>query len=138
MYIYTCALTLVRMSRHITMFFFFSSRRRHTRWNCDWSSDVCSSHLPLGEVARHADDLQAPVLEVVSLLGVESEYAVGKRFVGRDQRRDLLQPEHLARGQAVAAVGCPQAPVLAAHHDERIEERGRLVDLCGQTLGVRG
>src|SRR5689334_7913681 len=23
--------------------FFFSSRRRHTRWNCDWSSDVCSS-----------------------------------------------------------------------------------------------
>src|SRR5438309_11040470 len=24
-------------------FFFFSSRRRHTRWNCDWSSDVCSS-----------------------------------------------------------------------------------------------
>src|SRR6516164_9393785 len=26
--------------------FFFSSRRRHTRWNCDWSSDVCSSDLP--------------------------------------------------------------------------------------------
>src|SRR3989338_11613527 len=23
----------------------FSSRRRHTRWNCDWSSDVCSSDL---------------------------------------------------------------------------------------------
>src|SRR5438309_11170030 len=28
-------------------FFFFSSRRRHTRWNCDWSSDVCSSDLAL-------------------------------------------------------------------------------------------
>src|SRR5689334_1361089 len=26
-------------------FFFFSSRRRHTRWNCDCSSDVCSSDL---------------------------------------------------------------------------------------------
>src|SRR5689334_24906200 len=26
-------------------FFFFSSRRRHTRWNCHWSSDVCSSDL---------------------------------------------------------------------------------------------
>src|SRR6266568_394699 len=26
-------------------FFFFSSRRRHTIWNCDWSSDVCSSDL---------------------------------------------------------------------------------------------
>src|SRR5437588_9497978 len=27
------------------MFFFFSSRRRHTRSLCDWSSDVCSSDL---------------------------------------------------------------------------------------------
>src|SRR5690625_6749811 len=26
--------------------FFFSSRRRHTRWPRDWSSDVCSSDLP--------------------------------------------------------------------------------------------
>src|SRR2546430_10492131 len=31
--------------------FFFSSRRRHTRFDCDWSSDVCSSDLsPLGTV----------------------------------------------------------------------------------------
>src|SRR5579862_3285094 len=30
---------------HLLCFFFFSSRRRHTRWNCDWSSDVCSSDL---------------------------------------------------------------------------------------------
>src|SRR6266581_6770401 len=29
------------------MFFFFSSRRRHTRWTGDWSSDVCSSDLQL-------------------------------------------------------------------------------------------
>src|SRR5438132_8428104 len=28
------------------VFFFFSSRRRHTRSLCDWSSDVCSSDLP--------------------------------------------------------------------------------------------
>src|SRR2546430_9961251 len=27
--------------------FFFSSRRRHTRFDCDWSSDVCSSDLRL-------------------------------------------------------------------------------------------
>src|SRR5260370_3052633 len=27
------------------VFFFFSSRRRHTRFKCDWSSDVCSSDL---------------------------------------------------------------------------------------------
>src|SRR2546430_9855219 len=29
----------------ITTCFFFSSRRRHTRFDCDWSSDVCSSDL---------------------------------------------------------------------------------------------
>src|SRR2546427_3633643 len=28
-----------------SFFFFFSSRRRHTRFDCDWSSDVCSSDL---------------------------------------------------------------------------------------------
>src|SRR2546426_5556820 len=30
-------------------FFFFSSRRRHTRLQGDWSSDVCSSDLPARE-----------------------------------------------------------------------------------------
>src|SRR5207253_10587561 len=30
------------------LFFFFSSRRRHTRWPRDWSSDVCSSDLAPG------------------------------------------------------------------------------------------
>src|SRR2546430_2622820 len=29
----------------LLIFFFFSSRRRHTRFDCDWSSDVCSSDL---------------------------------------------------------------------------------------------
>src|SRR3978361_604431 len=33
------------MNLLLFFFFFFSSRRRHTRWNCDWSSDVCSSDL---------------------------------------------------------------------------------------------
>src|SRR5260370_26043473 len=32
--------------------FFFSSRRRHTRFKCDWSSDVCSSDLQPGGPAR--------------------------------------------------------------------------------------
>src|SRR5437588_8675304 len=31
----------------IAQLFFFSSRRRHTRSLCDWSSDVCSSDLSL-------------------------------------------------------------------------------------------
>src|SRR5207253_5041671 len=36
--------------------FFFSSRRRHTRWPRDWSSDVCSSDLHL----RNADRAEHP------------------------------------------------------------------------------
>src|SRR5438309_3127020 len=36
--------------------FFFSSRRRHTRWNCDWSSDVCSSDLVPAIVVEGARD----------------------------------------------------------------------------------
>src|SRR5215475_4698967 len=33
------------MERRYFVFFFFSSRRRHTRFSRDWSSDVCSSDL---------------------------------------------------------------------------------------------
>src|SRR5207253_8197132 len=33
--------------------FFFSSRRRHTRWPRDWSSDVCSSDLRLVHGAQY-------------------------------------------------------------------------------------
>src|SRR5690348_18350537 len=35
--------------------FFFSSRRRHTRWTGDWSSDVCSSDLQVGGHQRRRD-----------------------------------------------------------------------------------
>src|SRR5256886_9742549 len=34
-----------RARLRLDLFFFFSSRRRHTRFDCDWSSDVCSSDL---------------------------------------------------------------------------------------------
>src|SRR5262245_64251967 len=34
------------------LFFFFSSRRRHTRCLSDWSSDVCSSDLEHEHVSR--------------------------------------------------------------------------------------
>src|SRR5205085_7430253 len=42
----------------------FSSRRRHTRFDCDWSSDVCSSDL--STVAALAQSQQAPTLRIVS------------------------------------------------------------------------
>src|SRR5690606_40375637 len=32
--------------------FFFSSRRRHTRFSRDWSSDVCSSDLRFGKLTK--------------------------------------------------------------------------------------
>src|SRR6266480_6510587 len=35
------------------IFFFFSSRRRHTRLTCDWSSDVCSSDLAPMQTQRN-------------------------------------------------------------------------------------
>src|SRR5260370_39730218 len=38
------------------MFFFFSSRRRHTRFKCDWSSDVCSSDLFMPENSVSLDE----------------------------------------------------------------------------------
>src|SRR5260370_3380475 len=41
-----------RVVQRVGQLFFFSSRRRHTRFKCDWSSDVCSSDLII-----HADDL---------------------------------------------------------------------------------
>src|SRR6266480_6053893 len=46
------------------MFFFFSSRRRHTRLTCDWSSDVCSSDL--GNASR---GLHGPDTKVIDLRG---------------------------------------------------------------------
>src|SRR5256885_9631512 len=43
--------------------FFFSSRRRHTRLQGDWSSDVCSSDLCSGDeeltVSTNTDDVGA-------------------------------------------------------------------------------
>src|SRR5690606_39717607 len=41
----------------LCLYFFFSSRRRHTRFSRDWSSDVCSSDLAgiLVERAGHGD-----------------------------------------------------------------------------------
>src|SRR2546430_12798488 len=38
-------ITEVSQEIFCAFFFFFSSRRRHTRFDCDWSSDVCSSDL---------------------------------------------------------------------------------------------
>src|SRR4051794_12965853 len=51
----------------VCLFFFFSSRRRHTRWTGDWSSDVCSSDL--GESDEQA--LRRELREELGLLAFE-------------------------------------------------------------------
>src|SRR5690242_10832251 len=54
---YSTTSSLKRVSR----IFFFSSRRRHTRLTCDWSSDVCSSDLRVeDEAGRVANVLLRP------------------------------------------------------------------------------
>src|SRR3712207_8120410 len=51
--------------------FFFSSRRRHTRYWRDWSSDVCSSDLPGSALARRQPDwvMAAELVETSRLWG---------------------------------------------------------------------
>src|SRR2546430_8004168 len=88
------------------VFFFFSSRRRHTRFDCDWSSDVCSSDLLprafwtlwVGTLVNRAGGFVVPFLAIyltqrrslpvaeagaiVSLFGLRSE----ERRVGKECR----------------------------------------------------
>src|SRR2546428_10804359 len=70
------------------MFFFFSSRRRHTRSDRDWSSDVCSSDLSivlpataLGafSMARIARMARSGMLEVLAQDYVRTARAAGVR-----------------------------------------------------------
>src|SRR2546430_5014296 len=85
------------------VFFFFSSRRRHTRFDCDWSSDVCSSDLAprarrfraggrtraQGEDLRHWCTLPAktrtPLLRRATKLG--ERLASGDRAKRSEERR---------------------------------------------------
>src|SRR5687768_18229510 len=71
--------------RATSSYFFFSSRRRHTRCSRDWSSDVCSSDLPCGsplalELLQHRDRRVALRDALLALLGGRSE----ERRVGKE------------------------------------------------------
>src|SRR2546430_7245092 len=52
--------------------FFFSSRRRHTRFDCDWSSDVCSSDL---------HELTQLGLGNSTIVGIGGDPVVGSSFI---------------------------------------------------------
>ncbi len=73
----------------------------------------------------------------MSLLRVERENAIRERLIGRDQSRDLPLAEHLRRSEPMPSVGRPKFAVVAAHHDQRIEKRARLIDLLGEPLRMR-
>src|SRR5688572_488121 len=87
------------------IFFFFSSRRRHTRFDCDWSSDVCSSDL----VVDTLREVQVADLEFLPRgIGAETERAVGARqiaaageLVGDGWNRDVRR-QVVARAELVA------------------------------------
>src|SRR6266511_3521971 len=83
----------------MTCFFFFSSRRRHTRFSRDWSSDVCSSDLRLQrEDAQQRDVLaheraEEPVERHAALAGaqvVDRDVERGLRVVRTGQRVELV------------------------------------------------
>src|SRR3989454_10302698 len=109
-------------------FFFFSSRRRHTRLQGDWSSDVCSSDLnALGRRALSVTALspsfsahdRAVVEEFVSKLGARHEFiethemenpayranAADRCYFCKDELFSALDNLARARGFAAVAYG---------------------------------
>src|SRR5690348_9574232 len=101
------------------MFFFFSSRRRHTRWTGDWSSDVCSSDLLVanrGEISirvmRAANELG---MRTVAIYSQEDRFSLHRTkadeayLVGRDKEpvaayldiEDILRIAHEAHVDAI-------------------------------------
>src|SRR5690625_6296237 len=79
-------------------FFFFASRRRHTRWPRDWSSDVCSSDL----VQHRTPDLYR---SVVAHVGVETSLTrgcAGRPGSVRGARTPLVHKSRVSLGSLSA------------------------------------
>src|SRR5947207_12077840 len=72
------------------VFFFFSSRRRHTRSLCDWSSDVCSSDLVIITLLRPMRSDRCPATG-----------AAAKPAVCRDRKSTRLNSSHTVISYAV-------------------------------------
>src|SRR2546430_6068216 len=76
----------------IIVFFFFSSRRRHTRFDCDWSSDVCSSDLNMAKLlaSQAAWDAANGAIDAYGGYGFAREFDVERKF--RETRLLLVAP----------------------------------------------
>src|SRR2546427_3842414 len=95
------------------LFFFFSSRRRHTRFDCDWSSDVCSSDLAgnMGQgVAWAARELGIPATVVVPEGAVETKLAAIERLGGR-----VVKVPYERWWQAIEESSFPEAEGVFIH-----------------------
>src|SRR5688572_14131973 len=96
---------VVQMQRDIlgSVFFFFSSRRRHTRFDCDWSSDVCSSDLDgssdpesllAADRAVYAAGWSRDGLLVYSDVHPTNQFDIWVKPLGREPRAVLATPAH--------------------------------------------
>src|SRR5437762_12036196 len=81
-------------------YFFFSSRRRHTRYIGDWSSDVCSSDLEFGPGGRgrrsrsgHDRGIVMPSILIRTWLrhGQDRQEAPRRRQIGRASCRERVE-----------------------------------------------
>src|SRR5256886_16895305 len=91
----------------MVVIFFFSSRRRHTRFDCDWSSDVCSSDLRLVAARPGWTVVLAPTLH----LGSFTFDAPGTVSVRQRVVRDAL----VAYGVSLARAGFRYILVANGH-----------------------
>src|SRR5260370_4745099 len=76
---------------------FFSSRRRHTRFKCDWSSEVCSSDLMVtadGEVPLFHHTLEGDAMVLIAGIGVMKQWnlAIGSDHHGQSQKAKMVVP----------------------------------------------
>src|SRR5256886_3853464 len=90
--------------------FFFSSRRRHTRFDCDWSSDVCSSDLLPSVFARVHQRFFTPYISIVITAAVMLVLTLKSSFVA------ALTISAIARLVTYAAT-CAALPVLRRKPD---------------------
>src|SRR5688500_17149018 len=86
--------------------FFFSSRRRHTRLQGDWSSDVCSSDLP-PESTKELSVPASPTVNAVILDSVLTGPVISKRFWDAPCCSPMINCPGLRRPPEVTKISLP-------------------------------
>src|SRR2546430_9220498 len=101
--------------------FFFSSRRRHTRFDCDWSSDVCSSDLAAGEAQAGGAPLvleaKIPLGEVSGRIDHLAIDVKRQRLFVAELGNDALGVVDLAAGRVLRTIAGLKEPQGGAYID---------------------